>query len=153
MTSKADQEHVKIGMSCWKWNANLVAMTTYLGRHAEVQVGPYVPTISSEVKRRCLATVFFIDKIVAAFTGRPPLLSGKYMSTPLPLDLSDEELLLPPSQLSVVVSRLNDRGWCTDGVIKPSTMLRARAMMAQVRDEILEVSLGHEKNVSADVLL
>ena len=90
---------------------------------------------------------------VAAFTGRPPLLGGKYMSTPLPLDLSDEELRLPPAQLAVVASRLSDSGWGTDGVLKPSTMLRARAMMALVRDEILQVSLGHEKSVSADILL
>lgn len=43
--------------------------------------------------RRLFNTIFSHDKTAARFTGRPPFLSAKFVSTSLPLNLADKELL------------------------------------------------------------
>lgn len=75
-------------------------MATYLGIHAQPSSSPYTATAACEAQRRLISKVFVIDKVAASFSGRPPLLSRKYMLTPLPLDLSDETLLADSATLA-----------------------------------------------------
>lgn len=87
--------------------------------------------------------IFNIDKVLATFAGRPPLLSYRFASTPLPLDMSDEELLgYRPSDPDAAGDRtVDENGWSTSGKIYSTTILRARTMMAVVRDSILDICL------------
>jgi hypothetical protein len=87
--------------------------------------------------------IFNVDKVVASFTGRPPLLSRRYASTPLPLDLSDEVLLCGPERIKEAVAGLDEGGWNQDGCLYSTTILRGRYLLSSIRDEIFEIALGH----------
>ena len=117
-------------------------MTTALGMHRDADQNPRKITISSEMRRRTYAAVFNIDKVIATFTGRPPMLNHRYSSTPLPLDLSDEQLLSDRSTLSSHLERLDANGWNTDGQIYSTTILRARTSFSIIRGEVLDIALG-----------
>lgn len=112
-------------------------MTTYLGLHTSSKPENDA-AISTQIKRRLFASVFKVDKLLATFAGRPPLLSHRFCSTPLPLDLSDEELLQPSQE---AIMSLNAQGWNTAGTVHHTTILRARTMIAFTRDAILEIAL------------
>ena len=116
-------------------------MTTALGMHRDTDQNPGKVTVSSEMRRRIYAAVFNIDKVISTFTGRPPMLNHRYSSTPLPLDLSDEQLLADPTSLSESLARLDAKGWNTDGQIYSTTILRARTSFSFVRGEILDIAL------------
>ena len=134
-------------MQYWRTHGDLMAMTTYLGLHVSPNADPMDCTITTQVKRQLFAAIFAHDKVTATFTGRPPFLSRRFSSTPLPLDLSDDMLLLSssgssnPPPTDYRDCRVDDNGWSTDGRIYVTTTLRARAMLAYVRDEILEIAL------------
>lgn len=94
------------------------------------------------MRRRLFAAIFVHDKVTATFTGRPPFLSRRFSSTPLPLDISDEMLLTSSDMPGGFDSlHVDEHGWNTDRKIYSTTSLRARALMAFVRDEILEIAL------------
>lgn len=137
----------------WRLHGQQIALATYLGMHAIPQDSSYVPTMSSEARRRLASQIFVIDKVAASFSGRPPLLSRKYMLTPLPLDLSDEVLLSCPETIASAVEALDEKGWNQDGKLYSATMVRARRMLASVKDEVMEVSLGNPKYTSTEALL
>lgn len=117
-------------------------MFTYMGLH-DIQDPPdYKPTLASEYRRRLIIQIFASDKLGVTFTGRPPLISRRYCSTPLPLDLSDEELAADTDTLMRAVSSLDPQGWNTKGAVHSATVLRARALLAILRDELIELGLG-----------
>lgn len=123
-----------------------MALTTFLGLHRIPDDSDYRPSVTSEVKRRLCANVFYIDKIIATFTGRPPLLSGRYISTPLPLDVAEEVLMGDRQALLEAARRIKDTGGCPYGgnEIRSITMLRARTKFAYIRDEILDLALSYK---------
>ncbi|KPM43445.1 hypothetical protein AK830_g3114 [Neonectria ditissima] len=138
-------------LSCWSCHSKTVALLTFLGLHAERETTPYRPTLISENRRRLFARLFNIDKVMVSFTGRPPLLGRRYVSTPLPLDLPDEVLLADDESLVArTVQALDDQGWNTEGRLYSATLLRARVMIAFIREELLEVALsvGSPANLS-----
>jgi hypothetical protein len=126
----------------WRQHGDLVSMTTALGLHRDVDTASRKPTISSEIRRRIFAAVFNIDKVNATLMGRPPMMSARYTSTPLPLDLSDESLLAGEPALSQAIAALDPNGWSTNGQIYSTTILRARTSFAYIRDEVLALALG-----------
>lgn len=146
--------------SFWRLHGQNVALVTYLGLHAlqdgggdTNKPGPYVPTAAEEVRRRLVSQVFVIDKVASSFSGRPPLLSRKYMLTPLPLDLGDELLLSDPEAIAAAVGALDENGWNREGRRYSTTIVRARAKLARVKDEVMEVALGSPAYTSIDALL
>ncbi|KAF7551269.1 hypothetical protein G7Z17_g5125 [Cylindrodendrum hubeiense] len=124
------------------YHGETVALMTFLGLHAEPPTPEYRPTLCSENKRRLFARVFNIDKVMVSFSGRPPLISRRYSSTPLPLDLSDDDLFADDETINRAVQALDERGWNTEGKLLPATRLRARVMIAFIRDELLEIALS-----------
>ena len=74
--------------------------------------------------------------------GRPPALSRRYTTCKIPLDLSDAQMMAEGQELEEIKSRLDPDGWNSSGQVYPSSVCRAWMMMALIRDEILEVSLG-----------
>jgi len=112
-----------------------------LGLHRDSETSQHV-TVKSEIRRRLYASIFTIDKTLAALLGRPPSLSRRYTSTLLPLDISDEVLISDETTRSKAVASLDANGWNTDGQIHFTTIARARMLHAYIRDEVLEISLG-----------
>ncbi|KAM0255533.1 hypothetical protein ACHAQJ_005680 [Trichoderma viride] len=129
------------GMQYWRTHGDLMAMTTYLGLHVSPNADPMDWSITTQIKRRLFAAIFSHDKVTATFTGRPAFLSRRFSSTPLPLDMSDEILLAKPPLTDYGDCRVDENGWNIDGQIYLTTTLRARTMLAYVRDEILEIAL------------
>lgn len=142
-----------LDIEVWKLHAENIALLTFLGMHAEQSSLPYRPSAMSESRRRIFCGIFNSDKQLATFSGRPALLVRKFVSTPLPLDLSNEALLAGGDVLDAAVSKLDTNGWNTEGKILPVTRLRARTMLSYIRDAILEIALGDLQDVSTDVIL
>ncbi|KAL7796084.1 hypothetical protein V8C37DRAFT_373083 [Trichoderma ceciliae] len=138
--------------SCWYSHGAAVSMMTFLGLHALEKEIPYTPTLCSENNRRLVAQIFNGDKFSVAFSGRPPLLNRQYCSTPLPLDLSDEDLIADEATLNKAVQELDERGWNTRGKIYPVTLIRARRMFAAILEEVIEVALGCRVCITLDEL-
>lgn len=127
-------------------------MLTFLGMHVQQAVRPYKPSLCSENKRRLFAQVFNSDKFTVSFTGRPPLITRRYCTTPLPLDIRDEDLTADESTLINAVNSLDERGWNTKGELYPATLVRARYMIAIILDELVEIALDNTMTVTLDQL-
>ncbi|EGR51322.1 N-terminal binuclear Zn cluster-containing protein [Trichoderma reesei QM6a] len=126
------------GAEFWRYHAESVALATFLGLHTPQSSSPAPETsISVQVKRRVFCAIFNVDMVVSTLTGRPPLLSSKLCSTPLPLDVSDESLLNAKAR----PHRLDEKGWNMEGKNHAATFLRACYIIAQIRSEILEIVL------------
>ncbi|KAJ3535839.1 hypothetical protein NM208_g6969 [Fusarium decemcellulare] len=111
-----------------------------------------LPSFCAENKRRLFSYIFLNDKSIVSFTGRPPLLSRRYCSSPLPLDIQDDDLMSDRATLEEVTNRLDDRGWDTRGEIYSVTLVRARTLVANILDELIEIALGKDANISVDYL-
>ncbi|KAH6604513.1 hypothetical protein Trco_006220 [Trichoderma cornu-damae] len=136
--------------SCWYSHSAAVSMVTFMGLHALEKEIPYTPTLCSENNRRLVAQIFTTDKNCVAFSGRPPLLSRRYCSTPLPLDIGDEDLVADEATLQKAVQELDERGWNTRGAIYPATLIRARRMFAAILEEVMEVASGYRVSLTLD---
>ncbi|RYO96268.1 hypothetical protein DL766_002326 [Monosporascus sp. MC13-8B] len=129
----------------WRCDAEAISLLTYLGFHDSRPTDPeipYVPTLSSGIKRRLFTYVLTTHISTVSFTGRPPLLCRRYTSTPLPLDIKDEDLFSDEATLAKTVDYVDENGWNTRGQLYSSTFIRARALIASIREEIFEVALG-----------
>lgn len=88
-----------------------------------------------------------MDKMVATFVGRPPLMNSKFCSPTAPLDLSDADLVAGGDVLNKAISELDSAGWNTKGMQHLVTPTRLRYQLAIIREETLEVVLGtHEQH-------
>ncbi|RYP55434.1 hypothetical protein DL769_010176 [Monosporascus sp. CRB-8-3] len=135
----------------WRCNGEVLSLLTYLGFHDSRPTDPeipYVPTLSSEIKRRLFTYVLTTHMSTVSFTGRPPLLCRRYTTTPLPLDIKDEDLFSDEATLAKAVDYVDEKGWNTRGQLYSSTYIRARALIASIREEIFEVALGHNHRTS-----
>lgn len=131
----------------WRLFAEAVSIATNIGIHVTSASEISTLSASSQIHWRLFAHLFVFDKVFSIFTGRPPLLSGRYCSTPLPLDLKDENL----ADLSSL-DYLDVDGWNVQNEIFTTTVLRARAMMAYIKDEILEISLSTNQEINVEHL-
>lgn len=113
---------------------------TITGFNWENTVVENTPFMVAEI--RMFVASFIIDKQVATLIGRPPRLSRRYASVKLPLDLSDNEIMLKGDELQEKISKLDADGWNTIGKVTRSACIRAMTVAALSRDEILELSLG-----------
>lgn len=122
-------------------------MATFLGLHVTASGVINDHSISSEMKRRLFGMIYKNDKVLASFTGRPSLISARYATTPLPLDISDEELFYRGSTPAEENFRVDSNGWSTTGDVYPMTLLRAKVMMALIREEILDIALQAKPSI------
>lgn len=81
------------------------------------------------------------------------MMSARFSSTPLPMDISDEELLRLPPYHNGKSSTFDAHGWNADGQFRVTTLLRARTMLAYIRDPILEMSLRSPEEGCEQTLL
>lgn len=106
-----------------------------------------------EARRRVGCQIFIVDKFLATFVGRPPLLTRRFFSMRLPLDLDDITLLSDQETFQRQLHRIDADGWNMDGRFHSSSLLRVRMMVALIRDEILEVVLDQSGNNALDDIL
>jgi hypothetical protein len=125
-----------------------VSASTALGLHSQTNDDKLTSFIS-ELKRHLFMKIFRIDKSLSLFTGRPPLLSCRYMQFRLPLDIS-EEVMMHREGLEQAVQLVDPNGWDAEGKVHPSTSTRAHGFLDIILDEILELSLGDSTNCTED---
>jgi hypothetical protein len=139
------------GLPTFEYHAAVVSLLAFHGFHDEPQDPLYIPTLASECRRRLTANLYAADKGETTFSGRPPLLGRRYMSTPLPLDLSDDDLFSDHETLAEVArTKLDGNGWDIEGKLHPSTFIRTRTILATIRDEIIELALRRNHAVPLD---
>lgn len=128
-------------------------MMTYLGVHIQGNNGTtYKPTLDSEYKRRLFTRIYNLDKSVATFTGRPPLLSPRFVSTLPPLDLCDDDLAAGGVTLERAVAKLDPLGWNIEGGIYSSSLSRACHLTSTILNEIIEITFSSESNATVETL-
>lgn len=141
--------YIFAGLQHSRLHGEVISLLTCLGFHA-IKGDMNDIGICTQIKRRLFGKVFHGDKVVSTYAGRPPMLSRRFVSTPLPLDLSDEVLLgITPWRDDLV----DEFGWNTAGKIYSSTLLRARAQMGFIRDSILSFNLQAEGAINIPELL
>ena len=127
----------------WKKHGALAGVITTLGHHQNDALMLSSPSFMvSQLRKRMFTATFCTDKHMATLTGRPPALSRRYCTTECHLDLTDEELMAGGQELERILGALDVNGWRTDGKLTNQTVGRAWFMLSQLRDEILELSLG-----------
>ncbi|KAI0886619.1 uncharacterized protein GGS22DRAFT_178756 [Annulohypoxylon maeteangense] len=137
----------------WRSHAEGVSLLTFLGYHAMTPNDRHSTTMTAEIKKLLFHHMFTMAMALVSFTGRPPLIASRYSSTPLPLDLSDQVLFSDHDTFMKAVGRLDERGWSTDGVIHHTTRIRARAIIARLREELFEIALAKDQVASIETLL
>ncbi|EGR44515.1 uncharacterized protein TRIREDRAFT_112131 [Trichoderma reesei QM6a] len=105
--------------------------------------------ISKQSERRLFAAIYVLDKAASVSAGRPPLLASSRGTTALPLDISNTVLVhFEASQKpDVDLLRIDDQGWNTDGEMYATTSLRARGLIAHIREELLAIALNKRQNL------
>ncbi|ESU07062.1 hypothetical protein FGSG_11996 [Fusarium graminearum PH-1] len=88
------------------------------------------------------ARVYALDKVLVSFTGRPPLLSHRYFSGPLAIDIDDQDLMGGDAAIKRAMSRLDDNGFRPDGELLGAALIRARVQIALIKGELLEMALA-----------
>ena len=131
-------------------HADVIALLTFLGFHAE---SPTTTTTAvSEIHRNLFAWIYNMDTIMVSFSGRPPLLCRAYTSTPLPLDIAEDELL-DKDLMAQALQGLDENGWKLEPRLGPHGFTRARASLALVREEIFMIALGYGQTVTLEKIL
>ncbi|KAF5591080.1 transcription factor [Fusarium pseudoanthophilum] len=137
--------HGETSLPYWKFHAEAVAMLTFSGLHdTQTKSSAHMSSVPTEIRRRIGCQVFVVDKFLATFVGRPPLLTRRFCSIKVPLDLEETALLSDRETFQSRSQLLDQDGWNKDGCIYSGSLLRVRMMIALVRDEILEVVLAKD---------
>lgn len=84
------------------------------------------------------------------FTGRPPALSHRYYTCPLPLDLHDDVLMEGGEALQREIDALDEHGWNTKGKVYDATICRMMFLSAMIQDEVMELFLGKPSQFSME---
>ncbi|KAL4909620.1 hypothetical protein BDW74DRAFT_165059 [Aspergillus multicolor] len=100
-----------------------------------------IPTFLRELRRRLYAGLYYNDKNVAIFFGRPPRVSWRHSDCKPPLDISDEALLGGEQDLEQAIEQLDDEGWSADITFRRASWYRIRYFLISFREEILALSL------------
>ena len=89
--------------------------------------------------------------MIAVFLGRPPRISHRYCSIVYPLDLDLEDLVDEGPELAKKLACIDETtGWNRDGEMRNSSDIRCFVINNRIREDILELSLGHSvEDVSA----
>jgi hypothetical protein len=138
----------------WRFHAETVSLAYSLRLHAMSDSSLQDLHTWKQSERRLFTAIYILDKTAATFSGRLPILASHYCSTTLPLDICNTTLLHgKPNQISDFLSLgVDEEGWNTEGKIYSTTPLRARGLIAQLREEILAIALNQRERNSLDLM-
>lgn len=136
----------------------MVTTTITSGLHRLPRYGSGKITAASEYKRRLFCYIYCNDKTTASLNGIPPLLTRRFCDVQLCLDLTGDIFYASPEVIADAISKLDSAGWSHDHemgheMAQVSTFLRARTQVHMIREEILELALGVDVEVSAESVL
>jgi hypothetical protein len=121
-----------------------------LGISRETMVKANAPFFLAECRRKTYAKSYNISVGIASLFDRPSLLCTRHSDVLPPLELSDDELISATTDWTSVSSKLSTSGWSTEDVYYPTSFLRMRLRWAQLREEVLDVSLQTPNTAMVD---
>ncbi|WPG97832.1 Hypothetical protein R9X50_00061300 [Acrodontium crateriforme] len=132
--------------SAWQKSGEICDAVVAMGLHREDRLSAGAPFWLVQLRKKIFVFAYTRDKMTATFFGRPPRLAYKYCNVSLPLDLSDDELLLEGAELQKAIDSLTLDGWSTTndpetGLSQSSTRTRLFFALSRVREEILDIAL------------
>ncbi|KAL1979167.1 hypothetical protein VTN96DRAFT_6605 [Rasamsonia emersonii] len=137
------QQYGDSSYQAWRRLGDLSATVYAAGLHqVDGPADDDCPFFLKQLRRGCFAAAFYIDKCVATFVGRPPLINYRYCTLTPPLDLSDDVLISGGEALDNAVAQLDAAGWDRQGRRHRTSLIRIRFLLAIYREEILELALG-----------
>ncbi|KAH6723311.1 putative C6 transcription factor [Leptodontidium sp. MPI-SDFR-AT-0119] len=136
------QQHGDSSYQSWRRLGDLCATVYFSGIHRQ-DGDERDPVFLAQLKRGCFASAFYVDKCVATFLGRPPLLNYRHCSLVPPLDLSDDILVGDPACLTEAIEQVSSTGWNCHGRIYRTSLARIRLLLAIFKDKVIELRAGH----------
>ncbi|CAG8230804.1 unnamed protein product [Penicillium salamii] len=135
----------------WRKLGELSTTVFALGLHQDSSTN--APFFLAELRKRTMVAAFAVDKVLATFLGRPPLISWRYCNIPMPLDLSLEEVFAEPNVRDAAIARLDGAtGWNQAGTLKKGPWARTALITSILREKVLELSLSWQtENLSERV--
>lgn len=134
--------YIHVDSRPWRKLGELSTTAFALGLHQDSS--SQVPLYLGELRKRTMVATFTIDKILATFLGRPPLISWRYCDIQLPLDLSFEEMISDPVFLNDKIARLErNGGWNDEGTMRKGAWARVSLFKSILREKVLELSLSY----------
>ncbi|KAJ5343699.1 Transcription factor [Penicillium brevicompactum] len=101
----------------WRKLGELSTTVFALGLHQDSSSN--APFFLAELRRRTMVAAFTVDKVLATFLGRPPLISWRFCNISMPLDLSMEEVFAEPAVRDAAIAQLDaNTGWNQEGTLK-----------------------------------
>lgn len=140
-----------LGYQAWRRLSELAATVYASGLH---QVDGFAdencPFFLKQLRRGCFTAAFFVDKCVATFVGRPPLINYRYCSLTLPIDVDDDVLFFSKAIEHDVLQLVDKNGWDKNGIPRRPGINRIRFQLSVCREEILELALGegYQRDIS-----
>jgi chromatin structure-remodeling complex subunit RSC3/30 len=100
-----------------------------------------------------MVAAYSMDKVLATFLGRPPLISWRYCDIQMPLDLSVEEIFADPVVRNAAIARLDEKsGWNLESSLMKGMWPRIALITSVLREKVLELSLSWQlENLSQRV--
>ncbi|KAK6209987.1 C6 transcription factor [Colletotrichum tabaci] len=132
------QQHGDSSYQAWRRLGDLSATVYFSGLHNHGQEDDSDPVFLAQLKRGCFATAFYVDKCVATFLGRPPLLNYRHCSLVPPLDLSDDVIVGDSSSLADAIEELAPDGWDPQGRAHRTSLVRIRLLLAVFKAKVVE---------------
>ncbi|KAB8217980.1 hypothetical protein BDV33DRAFT_232485 [Aspergillus novoparasiticus] len=102
-----------------------------------VKLGPRIPFIFAQTRRKIIASAYWIDKSLASLHGQVPRITCLPPGFETPLDIDDDELLLKGFDLL----HSHSSAWNQSEYTCPATYIRARYILGTFRDELFQLSL------------
>ncbi|KAJ5953163.1 hypothetical protein N7454_000059 [Penicillium verhagenii] len=137
------QQYGDSSYEAWRRLGDLVATIYAAGIHLDTDSAENYPFFLRQWRRGCFISGFYIDKMMATFVGRPPLMNYRYCTLTPPLDLSDDVLIVGGDALDKAVSELDSNGWNTQGARHRMSPSRLRFRLAVAREKTLDIALGN----------
>ncbi|KAJ2966470.1 hypothetical protein NUW58_g10654 [Xylaria curta] len=146
--------HGDMSRRSWLFLGEVVTLLTFLGFHVLPDPPDYQPTFMIEIKRRIYYQIFNTHMVMVSLTGRPPLMSQSYNTTPLPLDVGNSVLFgSGESALVRATADIGSTGWDKNARTYSVTYMRARAQLSLLREEIMHFALNTKRHVTVEELL
>ena len=136
---------MNLGYKAWRRLGDLVATIYTAGLHLDTDSSDEYPFFRLQWRRGCFISAFYMDKMMASFVGRPPLMNYRYCNLEPPLDVSDDVLIEGGASLDKAISELDSNGWNTLGKAYRMTTSRLRFQLAISREQTLDIALGTNK--------
>ncbi|KAL6697026.1 hypothetical protein J3F84DRAFT_371942 [Trichoderma pleuroticola] len=138
----------------WPLHSKTVSLACSMGLNIISDVSIQDPRMPRQSERRLFTAIYILDKTTATLSGKLPLLVSDHCSTALPLDICNTILLCwrPGQVVNPTSLGVNDEGWNVDGKIYSTTSLRARGLIAHIREQILDLALNKRARDPLDLI-